>query len=316
MSASSPTPAFRHGSYLLNDPDEFAVAVSGGSLTAQFLGRQERATRIEQFQSPLWSIDFHEVHVRARIFSGLPPGWASLGLMRGPADSRWYGIGTPTGTLICTPPGYPIDGCTRPGFHCVAVGISPELWERARRLASPERPDFGACDAFPLPASGFDRLVRGFLAVRGRLRQAGRTEPAAAEAARRVTELAVTAWELREGAPASRESLRNRFHLARRAEAWLREHQQEAVAVPDLYLALRVSRRELEYAFRASFDTSPQAFLQTLRLNAIRRRLKRAGGRHETLAEVALAHGCTHFGRFAANYRALFGEKPGETRRR
>lgn len=316
MSASPLPPVFRHVSYLLNDPDEFGVAVSGGTLTAEFLGRQERATRIEQFQSPLWSIDFHEVHVRARIFSGLPPGWASLGLMRGPAESRWYGIGTPAGTLVCTPPGYPIDGCTRPGFRCVAVGISPELWERSRRLASPRRPDFGACDAFPLPASGFDRLERGFLAVRGRLRQAGRAEEAAAEAARRVIELAVTAWELREGAPASRDSRRNRFRLARRAESWLREHQQEAVGVPDLCLALRVSRRELEYAFRATFDSSPQAFLQTLRLNAIRRRLTRSGGRFETIAEVALAHGCTHFGRFAANYRALFGEKPGETRRR
>jgi AraC family ethanolamine operon transcriptional activator len=319
ISASHSSPAFRHVAHLLHDPDEFSVAVSGGSLTADFLGRQEKPTRIEQFQSPAWAIDFHEVHVQARIFSGLPPGWASLGLMYSPAESTWYGIGSPSGTLVCTPPGQPIDGCTSRGFECVSVGISPALWERSRRLAAPGRPDFGGCDAYPLAAPVFHRLMQRLRSVRRQLREAALSpalaELAAEDAAHLVSELAVTAWEHRDSPPPSRDSRQNRYRLARRAEAWLRAHQEQPVSVPDLCLALRVSRRELEYAFRANFDLSPHAYLQTLRLNAIRRRLKRPGGSPETIAEVVLAHGFTHFGRFAANYRALFGEKPSETRR-
>jgi transcriptional regulator GlxA family with amidase domain len=51
----------------------------------------------------------------------------------------------------------------------------------------------------------------------------------------------------------------------------------EPVRVPDLCLALQVSRREVEYAFLALFDVSPHEFLHTLRLNAIRRVLLSRG---------------------------------------
>jgi AraC family ethanolamine operon transcriptional activator len=314
-------PAFRHLAHRLEDPDEFAVAVSGGALSADFLAAPERPTRIEQFQSSLWAIDFHQAHVRARIFGGLPGGWASLGLMCGPAVSNWYGDSTGGGTLVCTPPGEPIDGCTCPGFECVSVGISPEMWEAARRLAAPERPDFGVCRALPLTPERYHGLLQRIRAVRLQLRGAGRgpevVQRAAMAAAAVVSELATTAWELA-GSPAEeRHGGRNRARLARRAEAWLRAHQDQPMSVPRLCEALRVSRRELEYAFRGNFDLPPHAYLEALRLNAVRRDLRRpapSGGL--TIAEIILAHGFTHLGRFATRYRALFGEKPSETKRR
>ena len=78
--------------------------------------------------------------------------------------------------------------------------------------------------------------------------------------------------------------------------------------------ALRVSRRELEYAFRTVFDQSPRDFLHLLRLNAVRRALRR-GAPGDTILRVLLDHGFTHPGRFAADYRAIFGEQPSETLR-
>jgi AraC family ethanolamine operon transcriptional activator len=53
-----------------------------------------------------------------------------------------------------------------------------------------------------------------------------------------------------------------------------------------------------------------------LRLNAVRRALRRTDGSRESIMRIAHDHGATHLGRFAANYRRLFGEKPSETRRR
>ena len=87
----------------------------------------------------------------------------------------------------------------------------------------------------------------------------------------------------------------------------------ESVQVPDLCLALRVSRRELDYAFRSVFDQSPRDYLETMRLNAIRRALLRGDADRDTVIRIAYAHGVSHMGRFAANYGRLFGEKPGET---
>ena len=127
--------------------------------------------------------------------------------------------------------------------------------------------------------------------------------------------LATVACELAVKTTPPRDPLRNRTRLARRAEAWMREHLADPVRLPEVCLALRVSRRELEYAFRTTFDQSPRNFLHTLRLNATRRALLRSGGRTPIL-EIALDYGITHPGRFAADYRALFGERPSETLRR
>jgi transcriptional regulator GlxA family with amidase domain len=96
----------------------------------------------------------------------------------------------------------------------------------------------------------------------------------------------------------------------------MRDHLAEPWQIPEVCLALRVSRRELEYAFRTSFDTSPRDFLQALRLNAIRRALQNEDNPQESVSHLALDHGITHFGRFSAHYRALFGESPSKTQAR
>jgi AraC family transcriptional regulator, ethanolamine operon transcriptional activator len=315
-SAQRLLPAFQRSAFRLDDPDEFSVAVSGGSLRADFLAPPARPTLVEQFQSQAWAIDFHEAHVRARIFGGLPRGWASLGIMCGPTPSTWYGMEAPSGTMICTPPGEPIDGCTNFGFQCLSVGLSPRLWEHCRQVASPEAAGFGTCASHTLTSSVFARLTQKVSAVREQLRQASQVPAfsgAAAEAAARlVTWLGIMAWELRSAAPPGRDSTRNRARLARRAEALMRQQLGEPMRTPDLCLALGVSRRELEYAFRSAFDQSPRDFLQALRLNAIRRELQRS---RTPVIDVALQHGMSHLGRFASSYRQLFGEKPSQTAR-
>jgi len=79
----------------------------------------------------------------------------------------------------------------------------------------------------------------------------------------------------------------NRTRLARRAECWMRENLAEDVRMPDLCTVLRVSRRELEYAFRTTYDQSPRDYLHTLRLHAVRRTLlaREARRQHHHLAQ-------------------------------
>lgn len=90
-----------------------------------------------------------------------------------------------------------------------------------------------------------------------------------------------------------------------------------AFTVADLASFAGVSERSLHAAFRKQLGTSPMSYLRD-------RRLERA---HETLLEldpaagvkvidVALRFGFPHPGRFAAAYRARFGESPSTTLRR
>jgi AraC-like DNA-binding protein len=312
----SAQPAFRHLVHSLSDPDEFGVALSGGNLVADFLDRASRPTRVEQFQSPEWALDFHEAHVKARVHCPLPLDWASFGFMRGRRASSWEGFAGDAGVIVCNPPGHPIDGRIEPGFTCTAVNIPVDVWERARKVAGVEPSALDGVAVYRLPEVLHARFEQRLRAAHGLLQSAARqphfAHLAARDAANFASELATTVWELSVTTPPPRDSLRNRARLARRAEAWMREHFAEPVQVPDLCLALRISRRELEYAFRTVFDQSPRDYLQALRLNAVRRALRRSNADTSVL-QVALDCGITHPGRFAAHYRALFGERPSDT---
>jgi AraC family ethanolamine operon transcriptional activator len=106
--------------------------------------------------------------------------------------------------------------------------------------------------------------------------------------------------------------LRPRRDLALRAEALLRRSLDEPIRIEDVCAAVHASRPALHRSFRATFGTSPMAYLKSLRLSAARRDLKTAR-RGTTVAAVAMRWGFFRLGCFSADYRAMFGEKPSET---
>lgn len=315
MSAIQPSiPPWRHLALRLREPEQFGDALSGARLVADFLAPQKLPACVEQFQSPDWAFDFHEAHVKARIHGPTPPGWATFGIMRSPAPSSWYGQASAEGVLVCTPPGEEIDGWIAPGFRCMAVSVPATVWEQCRSLAGRESARFGSGTIRHLSAPVYAAIESRMQALLQLLRTAPSTPHlcnfAAREAADFARQIVTLAWERGGSEPPSSDSARNRVRLARRAEVWLREHLGEPVRIPDVCLALGVSRRELEYAFRATLDQSPREFLQSMRLNEIRRALRQA---ERSVTEVALEHGVTHLSRFAACYRQLFGEAPSTT---
>ncbi|MGQ5264474.1 AraC family transcriptional regulator [Micromonospora sp. ZYX-F-536] len=103
--------------------------------------------------------------------------------------------------------------------------------------------------------------------------------------------------------------------LVRQACALITDHHGEALTVGDVAEALRVSVRTLQDCFRRELQTTPTAYLRACRLYAAHRAL-RATVPGVSVTTVALQHGFVHLGRFAADYRARFGESPSTTLRR
>jgi AraC-like DNA-binding protein len=99
----------------------------------------------------------------------------------------------------------------------------------------------------------------------------------------------------------------------RRALAYLRRHFTEKVMLADLAAAAGTSERTLRRNFPRFVGLAPLAYLQQLRLTAVRNELSRG---KDTISLVAARHGFTHFGRFAIAYRECFGETPLATCRR
>lgn len=74
-----------------------------------------------------------------------------------------------------------------------------------------------------------------------------------------------------------------------------------------------VSGRRLQQLFNAQLDLSPMAYLQSVRLDRVHQELLADAGH---VSDLSMRWGFTHLGRFAAAYRARYGESPSETRRR
>lgn len=86
--------------------------------------------------------------------------------------------------------------------------------------------------------------------------------------------------------------------------------------VSDLAAALRVAPRTLHRAFAAVYGCSPLTYLKRWRLSRVRAALLAEEGAAPPLVKTAaLDNGFWHLGRFAQDYRAMFGEHPSETRR-
>lgn len=106
--------------------------------------------------------------------------------------------------------------------------------------------------------------------------------------------------------------------VARRSQL-VRKARELAIGAPDgnitvegMCKELGVSRRTLQNCFQEALGIRPATYLRAVRLNGARRAIKNCG----SVTEAATTWGFWHFGRFARDYRALFGELPSMTARR
>lgn len=309
-------PLFHHSRRVITEPDDFGDAVTGIALSVDFQRRQERASQVEQFQSQKWALDYGEANVRTRVRGVLCDQWGSFCLALGSGEAVWNGQPAGPGSLSLLPPGEELDGRTSAEFEWLTAAVPPEVWEHCLALAGggsgPSRLTvLQLPEEVIVPIMHRSRVCRRELSRASAARAEARL--AAEEAAALVIHAFTSACEHVRGISPAYSSLRNRARLARVADGWMRDHLDSQMQVPDLCLALRVSRRELEYAFRAVYDLSPRDHFETLRLNAVRRALLRGSG--DTVTTIAYSHGVRHLSRFAARYRSLFGEYPSETGR-
>ncbi|MCD5993484.1 helix-turn-helix domain-containing protein [Pseudomonas sp. CDFA 602] len=106
-----------------------------------------------------------------------------------------------------------------------------------------------------------------------------------------------------------------RKRMVDRARNYALEHLEEPLSILDLCNHIGTSRRKLQYCFQETLGINPVAYLRALRLNAVRRELRRSEQIHG-VHEVAARWGFWHLSRFSTDYRTLFGESPSQTLRR
>ena len=100
----------------------------------------------------------------------------------------------------------------------------------------------------------------------------------------------------------------------RRAIDFMQANMHDPITVADIAAAAGVSVRSLQWGFSQYCSSSPSAYLRQIRLEAVHRELIHP---ENTLSvgEVAIKWGFSHLGRFAAQYRAVYGRTPSRTQR-
>lgn len=105
------------------------------------------------------------------------------------------------------------------------------------------------------------------------------------------------------------------FNVCRMARSYIEEcmAQDRVPSVVDICLAVGVSERSLQYGFRTYVGMTPVGYLRLRRLNQARAVLSAASPQSTTVTAIAMRFGFLHLGRFAIDYKQLFGQSPSAT---
>jgi transcriptional regulator GlxA family with amidase domain len=102
--------------------------------------------------------------------------------------------------------------------------------------------------------------------------------------------------------------------IVREVEEIARTFAGKPLSLSNIYKEASVGPGMIRFAFRVVYGRPPRRFFHDERLSAVHAELCRATP-GLTVTEIATSHGFLELGRFAAQYRAAFGENPSTTLR-
>lgn len=108
-------------------------------------------------------------------------------------------------------------------------------------------------------------------------------------------------------------NLARQIKIVKKAEDYMQQHLHNPVRISEICRMTNTSERVLEYAFNKIYGLSPKRFLTVLRLNKARKLLMASTGYQVNVTSIAMSCGFRHMGRFASEYKAMFGELPSQT---
>ena len=303
------------------DPDELVGVIDGTEMHHRLLPGGALTVRLERAHLAKGSIQRGRYGMGVLAQGALPPGVITVGgMLRSPADTVINGFLCPPVSLQLYSEhcelNYRAARDTTWFAYCVERAA---LQDAAIRLCGqPLRlPEAGA-RILRLPPPVGRRLAACIQSVFAAMaRQPSGEARDEVEAALQLDIASALAGDGSMGACA-RDMLHveQRRRLMARAEDYLRAHLAQPFNLDRFARAVGVSHRMLEYHFRRTFGVTPIALHRSMRLDAVRRDLRLARRRGETVTTIAMRWGFTHFGRFSEEYRILYGERPVDTLRR
>jgi AraC family ethanolamine operon transcriptional activator len=296
-----------------HDLDELNHAVSGSNLEFVQLKSGNIDIALDQIALGELSIDLGKVNVPLRVMGELDPRRFSIGLFPGGANATWNGNSVDASKLLLCPPGSELNGYLSTNYGWTSLVTPPEWINAIEKTTS--RTNLAQARSCMAIKTNPEKLADLRQAIASIVRPADIPRDTLANDwlitdVRNALGAALSSID----APRTKvvSQISGHFILAKRAECYMRERIIEPISVDDMCVAMRVSRRYLEYAFANACGTSPSRYLRLLRLHHVRRHLKASGGR-TTVTNEAFRVGFNHLSLFATQSKNAFGECPSVT---
>lgn len=299
--------------------DEFAEATSRWALDWRQLDRGPLKAKLMQVATPSLFLSQFWLSRKFHQRGASPPGVRTFGITNAHSSPvEWNGREGPSNQIVVFPNADEYECVSNPGFLADGVSAPEDLIRAtAQILGLPdalEKLSNGPCYIEADPHH-MDALRRSL----GRFHTAVRTQSdtplsptACADLEFEIHSALVTAlamgWVTDSRTPDA--TLRSR--ALRRATNFIEEHADDAPTVTDICRASGASYRTLNYAFHERFGVSPKQYLQAVRLEGVRKGLRRMGSKGN-IADIANRWGFWHMGQFAADYRKMFGKLPSQS---
>jgi transcriptional regulator GlxA family with amidase domain len=119
---------------------------------------------------------------------------------------------------------------------------------------------------------------------------------------------------LRTSVPTKAKVALRRWALVLRAEEFMWENVGEPLTLDYICTGVNCNARTLIYAFKEKFGVGPMTYFKVRRLHAVREKLQTSMQRNVRIFDIAAEYGFWHEGHFSADYKAMFGMTPSQTR--
>ena len=305
------------------DPDQLLEVIDGTHVVHQVLPGGELRAKVEKIHLDASVVQRGYYGMGVVADGAMPSGVVSIGIITGTREkSVINGFACPLHSVQLYPEGCEINYRALPAnswaAYCIerdriqemavrlcgrplpiprrsAVSIETDETDGQRILATVEA--VFALGAYPKPGAAIDALVQ-------QLEE------------QLICELAC-ALDKRAHAGYSRDGGRvvRRPDLMRRAEDYMRANLAEPYSLSNVATAAGMNHRSLQRYFQSIYGVTPHVWFRCMKLNAVRRELRQSSGTTVRIGDIAARWGFLHFGRFAEDYRQLFGERPKDTLR-
>lgn len=307
------------------DLDLLVDAIRGTFLDPCLLGGRFRPSTLRRVVCPEVCLDLSVIGP-AMLFTGaMPRDRYTLSFISAcPGTGRAFNFGMEYGTghMGFFPPGAPVDSVAPARCGNAILTIPVERFHEEVAFHCPEIPQevLRVGEGFRVGTAEQEELQTLLGAIEETISHGARGTLSDPRALRALETDLIAAFlgALRSGCGGSgsrsrRRRIAARFQRMDRARDYLASREKDAVSVDDIARAAGLSQRGLENLFRDFLGVTPHAFLLKKRLCGANRDLGRAAPVTGAVKRAALDWGFWHLGRFARDYRAMFGENPSET---